>query len=124
MVQKQKPRHFLREWRKHAGLSLEQACERVEAIVGDRVVAEGEERDLRKIGVSYSTLSRIERGDVPYNQNLLELLAEAYNTDPASLIMRDPSDPEGIWSIYDQIPQEQRPVAMKVLSGFKTGTDG
>ena len=122
-VMQKEPRHFLRAWRVHAGLSLEAACERVIALAEDKVVAEGEERDLRKLGVSYSNLSRVERGLVPYNQTLLELLAEAYGTDPASLIMRNPEDPEGIWSIYDQIPSAQRPVALRILQGFKTGTD-
>lgn len=123
-MQTGKPGHFLRQWRKHAGLSLQSACDKVYALATDRIVAEGEERDLRRMGITYSTLSRIERGDVPYNQNLLEVLAEAYGTDPASLIMRNPEDPEGLWSIYDQIPEAQRPVALRMLSGLKTGTDG
>lgn len=122
-MQKDSPGHFIREWRQHAGLSLEAACEAIEALAQDRIIAEGEEASLRKIGASYSNLSRVERGLVPYNQVLLELLAEVYRTDPASLLMRNPADPEGLWSIYDQIPVAQRPIALKVLTGFKTGTD-
>jgi hypothetical protein len=103
---------------------LEQVRELAEAVVADRVIAEGEEPDLGRIGLSHSTLSRIENFKLPYNQALLELLAEIYGTDPASLIMRNPGDPDGIWSIYDQIPESSRPTALRVLSGFKTGTDG
>lgn len=125
MAHTARPKHYLREWRKHAGLSLEGVREKAEALFADRIVAEGEEVDLNKIGLSHSTLSRIESFKNPYNQRLLEVLAEVYGApDEASLIIRNPEDPDGIWSIYDQIKPEQRPVALKVLSGFKTGTDG
>lgn len=119
-----RPAHYLRQWREQAGIPLTQVKERAAAIVEGRVVAEGEEVDLGKIGLSHSTLSRIENFKVPYNQALLEVLAEVYGTDVPSLIMRNPADPDGLWSIYDQIPLANRPVALKVLSGFKTGTDG
>lgn len=125
MLHNPRPKHFLRQWREHAGLSLTGVKEKAEALFEDRIVAEGEQVDLKKIGLSHSTLSRIERFEVPYNQALLEVLAEVYSTDPASLIMRDPTDPEGIWSIYDKVPETERPVALRVLQGFaKTGTDG
>lgn len=90
----------------------------------DRVVAEGEEVDIKRLGLTQGNLARIENGKTPYNQRLLEILAEVYRTDVASLIMRNPEDPEGIWSIYDQIPAAQRPVVLRMLSGLKTGTEG
>lgn len=125
MAQIPRPKHYLRQWREHVGLSLQAVKDAAEALFADRVVAEGEEVDLNRIGLSYSTLSRIETFKVPYNQALLEVLAEVYGTDPASLIMRDPSDPEGIWSIYDKVPATEKPVALRVLQGFaKTGTEG
>lgn len=122
------PRHFLRAWRKHVGITQTEAVERGRALFEDRVVAEGEEASLKRIGLSQPSLARIEKGETPYNQTLLEILAEVYGTDVPSLIMRNPADPEGIWSIYDQIPVQERPRALKVISGvvegFKTGTDG
>lgn len=119
-----RPKHHLRAWRKHKGLSIEGAIERAKELLSDRIIAEGEEGDMRRLGLSQPNISRIERGELPYSQPLLEILAEVYGTDPASLIIRDPSDPEGLWSIYDGIPTTQRQTALKVLSGFKTGTDG
>ncbi|ASE38450.1 XRE family transcriptional regulator [Brevundimonas vesicularis] len=118
------PGHFLKQWRQHAGLSQQAACEAAIALMEDRVVAEGEEVDIKRLGLTQGNLARIENGKTPYNQRLLEILAEVYRTDVASLIMRNPEDPEGIWSIYDQIPASQRPVALKMLSGLKTGTEG
>lgn len=124
MAHTDRPKHYLRQWRRAAGLSLQDVRDKAEALFADRVVAEGEEVDLNKIGLSHSTLSRIENFKNPYNERLLDVLAEVYGTDVPSLIMRNPEDPEGLWSIYDQIPAAQRPVALRMLSGLKTGTDG
>jgi hypothetical protein len=38
--------------------------------------------------------------------------------------MRNPEEPESIWSIYDQLPAMEKPVALRVLRGLKTGTEG
>ncbi len=70
-------RTFLRQWREHRGYTLEQAAEAVD--------------------ITHASLSRIERGLQPYSQAILEALAELYMTDVASLIMRDPTDPEAMW---------------------------
>ena len=62
--------------------------------------------------MTHTTLSRIERGLQPYNQVLLEILAEIYQTDVASLITRDPKDGPGIWSIYFKLsPSKRRQMA-------------
>jgi len=79
---------FIREWRKSKKLSLETLADR--------------------IGVSHATLSRIERGKQDYNQTLLELLAEELGTDPVSLLIRNPADPDAIWSVWDQAKPGQR----------------
>ena len=91
-------RTYIRQWRQHRGLTLERLSDRV--------------------GLTHGALSKIERGKRPYNQLLLEALAEALGTDPASLLMRDPSDPDGIWSIWDQIPASDRPRAIDVLKAL------
>lgn len=97
---------FLRQWREKREYTLEEV---------------GEE-----IGISHAQLGRIERGLQPYNQGLLEALAVHYNTDVASLLMRDPSDPEGMWSIWDQAKTgTQRAMIVDLAKTvIKTGTDG
>lgn len=98
-------RHFIREWRKHRGLTLERLAERLET--------------------SAASLSRIENGDQPYTQDFLEAVADALGTDPASLIMRDPSSTDAIWSLWDRAkPAERRQIEEVVKAILRTGTDG
>ena len=97
------PGHQLRAWRKHRGKTLEQASEFA--------------------GITHQTLGKIERGKVPYGQALLERLADYYNTDPGSLIMRPP---ESSWSIQTD---GLRPEQVDLLQGMaeqlkRTGTGG
>jgi len=100
------PRHFLRAWRKFRGYTLEHVAER--------------------IGMTHQNLGKIERGQVPYNETLLDLLAEVYRTDKGSLIMRDPTRKDSFWSIYDQLaPPERQKLVERVEEEFKkTGTGG
>lgn len=109
------PGHHLRAWRKANGLTLEQAAERVERVSEARADAGPM---ARPISMTHATLSRIERGKLPYNQVLMEILARVYRTDPASLIMRDPSDPEGLWSIWRQLAPVERVQAVEVLKAL------
>lgn len=103
MAKKRGPGHFIRSWRKHKDFTLERLASRV--------------------GTTHATLSRIERGKIPYSQPLLEALADALETTPASLIMRDPLAPKSIWDIWEGIPPAERDSAIKALAGFsKTGT--
>jgi len=96
-------RTFFKEWRLHRGLSQEQLAERLET--------------------SVASISRIESGTQPYTQDVLEALAEALNTDPASLIMRNPEDPEVMWSIWDQAKKGERQLIEELArSVVKTGT--
>lgn len=97
----EKPPHFIRQWRKSRGWTLEQLAERV--------------------GMTHQNLGKIERFQVPYNQPLLERLAEVFATEPASIIMRDPSDPDGIWSIWDNVPIQERGRAAAMLTVFIGG---
>ena len=96
---------FIRAWRVHRGLSLDTLAERIPMDKGN--------------------LSKIERGLKPYNQELLEKLAEELNTEPASLLMRDPTAPDAIWSIWDRAqPAQRRQIEAIAETLIKTGTGG
>ena len=73
-----------------------------------------------------ASLSRIERGLQPYNQEVLERIADSLMTDPASLLMRDPSAPEAIWSIWDRAHEGEREqiiAVASVLTARKSGAN-
>lgn len=98
---KAKPaRHFIRQWRKHRGYTLEQLAEMV--------------------GVTHGALSQLERGLVNYTQPMLEALAVALSCEPADLIMRDPANP--VWTILDTLkdltPDQQNQVA-EIVTTFR-----
>lgn len=96
---------FIREWRKHRGLSLEQAVERL---------------DLEaNFPYSVAQLSRVERSQTPYAQDLLEALATIYRCEPGDLLIRDPSASEAIWSIWDQLKPTQRAALVEIGQSIK-----
>lgn len=102
---RQRRRTFFREWREFRGLTQEQLAGRLET--------------------SVASISRIEKGTQPYTQDVLEALAEALMTDPASLIMRNPQDPEAMWSIWDQAKSSERQLIEELArSVIRTGTKG
>ena len=106
MTRKYRPT-FLRQWRLHRGKTLVQVAE--------------------ELHMSHGQLSRIERGQQPYNQELIERLAELYMCEPVDLLIRDPSEPTNIWSIWDHAkPGERRQIAAvaEALVRGRTGTGG
>lgn len=122
MAKDKGPRHHLRAWRKHRELSLEAVAERVALLSSERAASDP---DVRPITMTHATLSRIERGKLPYNEHLMELLADIYKTDVASLIIRDPSRHDAIWDIWAQLAPVQREQVVEIARTLKrTGTDG
>lgn len=96
-------RTFIRQWRTHRGLTLEQLAERVE--------------------MTASHLSMLERYQRGYTQETLEALAHALQTDTASLLIRNPTDPDAIWSIWDNAKPGERQMIVDIAKTItKTGT--
>jgi transcriptional regulator with XRE-family HTH domain len=87
-ARKQYRKTFIREWRQHRGLTLEQLADRID--------------------MKASTLSYLERGQSAYTQGTLEAIAHALQTDPASLIMRNPTDEDAIWSLWESASQAEK----------------
>ena len=93
---------YLREWRGKKGKTLVQVAE--------------------FLHMSHGNLSKIERGLVPYNQELLEALADLYDCDPVDLLIRDPSEPTNIWSIWDRaLPAQRRQIVEIAETLLRTG---
>lgn len=97
--------HYIKEWRKFRGQTQEQFAERV--------------------GVTKSYVSKIESGKRRYDQPFLEAAAVVLQCAPADLIIRDPSDPDGIWSVWGELSAPQRTQVVEMAKVIKrTGTDG
>lgn len=90
---------FLRDWRKDRGLTLEQLASR--------------------IGSTGATVSRLERGQQPYSQPLLEALAEALNCQPADLIMRPPGASDRLKAVLDGLTEAEQARALAVIQALK-----
>src|SRR5947209_7376471 len=85
---RQRRKTFIKQWRDFRNLSQDALGER--------------------IGTSGGSISRIENGEQPYTQDTLEALAEALMTDPASLLMRNPTDEDAIWSVWENAKEGDR----------------
>ena len=105
MGEKQHRPTFIRQWRKHRDLTLEQLSSRLD-------------------DMAPSNLSMLERGLRGYTQETLERIAEALQTDAASLLIRNPKDDEAIWSLWDQAKPGQKKQIVEIAKTItKTGTD-
>lgn len=94
-----KPAHFLKEWRKHRDYTQEQMAERLEITQGH--------------------LSKIESGKRDYDQALLEKAAEILQCDVPDLLARNPDDPEGMWSIWENVGPVERRQIVEIAKTFK-----
>ena len=100
-------RTFMIEWRRYRKLSQEEAAARVE--------------------IDRTTLGRIEKGILPYNQDFLEKLAEAYGCEPQDILSVDPLKPDPprlVWDRLKAASPELQESAIRVLDALlKTGSE-
>lgn len=98
-------RTFIAQWRDFRNLTQEQLADRLD--------------------MTQSHLSMLENGKRGYTQETLEAIAHALQTDVASLLMRDPTADEAIWSIWDQAKPGERQMIVEIAKTVtKTGTGG
>jgi transcriptional regulator with XRE-family HTH domain len=95
-------RWFLREWRKHRRLTLQQVAARLDT--------------------SPSVLSDLENGKSRMNDDWIAGFAWAYQVEPSDLL-RDPAMPTRDELLSMGTPEQLR-AAMSLIKTMKTGTDG
>lgn len=95
---RQRQRHFIREWRKFRGLTQDQVAARIEK--------------------SRENYSKIERGLVPYSQDVLEPLADALSCDPGDLLNRDPFKEGEVVDLLRLIREKDQAVVRAILAGL------
>lgn len=104
-LKEERPRYYFREWRKHRGLTQETLGERV--------------------GMTPSSISQLETGKQGFTDKTLAALAHALDTDPGSLLMRNPLQEDALWLLIDGLEPAQRQRAVEFISFMKaTGTNG
>lgn len=104
-------RTFLREWRKFNHLSQHAACDRFED--------EG-------FDITQGTLSKIERGELPYNQDLLEQAEKVYHCTVAALLTVNPLGkadplPKALSDLEDMPTEIRRQVANVIAAMLSKG---
>jgi transcriptional regulator with XRE-family HTH domain len=92
-------RTFVKEWRKHRGLTQIQLSERV--------------------GIGQGSLSDLERGTFAYTQPMLEALADALNCKPWDLIWRPPGAEDGLREILAGMDADEQKRALAVVQALK-----
>lgn len=80
--------HYLKEWRKHRGLTQVQLAEAME--------------------ISRSYLTMIERGDRRYDQHFLEAAAKVLECTPGDLIARSPGAGQRIDELLASATEDDR----------------
>lgn len=103
---------LIKQWRKYRNdMTQEELAERVSAYLGR--------------SYTHASVGRIENGKMPYTQPVLEAMADALGTDCASLLIRDPTQKEGIWTLWERaLPAERTTIeehAEFVVSKRKAG---
>jgi transcriptional regulator with XRE-family HTH domain len=99
----------IKAWRKHRGLTLAKLSERLQELAG--------------IEISDAQLSRIERAEQPYSQDVLEGMAKVLQCEPAHLLHVNPLGQNPRWSIWEQAsPAERQQAEAFIETVRKTGT--
>ena len=92
---------FFKAWRKHRGLTQEQAA--------------------AACNLARAYLSELETGRKRHNEDILIALAHAYDCEPWQLLGQDPGDAESsgnVIDIWEHIPASRRKQALAVLKTF------
>lgn len=99
-------RHYLREWRKHRGLTQESVVSRLAAI------------DDPQLPQTAASLSRLENGKQPYSERMLEALADIYGTEPGHLLDRNPLKEGKVIDIFQALNEQQQRQALAVIEAL------
>lgn len=87
---------YLKQWRKHRGLTQEQVVDRLAAF------------DDPNLPQTAASLSRIENGKQPYGQRIIEALADIYQCEPHEVIGRNPQVAGEVIDMLFALSESQR----------------
>lgn len=100
----------IKAWRKHRGLTLAKLSERLQELEG--------------LEISDAQLSRIERGEQPYSQDLLEALARVFVCQVPHVLNVDPTGPNPRWTVWEQASPAERQQAEAFIETVRKSANG
>lgn len=106
-----KRKNYIKQWRKHRGLTQKQVIDRLRELAGD-----DHENPELKIPTTEASLSRIENGTQNFSIATLEALAEVLEADEAGwLLDRLPVEGEVVDLWGHRLDKEEAELARQVL---------
>jgi transcriptional regulator with XRE-family HTH domain len=105
MVTRKYKRTYIKEWRLKRGLSLRKLAARIEVRPGE---------DL----ISFSSLGRIEKGQQPYSQPIIEGVAEALGVTVPMLLEINPDADGEIIDLLRHMDADRRAESLKILKAI------
>jgi transcriptional regulator with XRE-family HTH domain len=100
---------YIKEWREKRGLSLRRLADRLEQSPGGELL------------ISHTSIGRIEKGQQPYSQPVLEAIADALGV-PASMLLEVNPEKDGdvidITLRLNKAPPELRKQAVDILEAL------
>lgn len=104
--QKQRPRNFVKEWRKYRGLTQEALAERA--------------------GMTVGNISKLEQFQQGFSDMGLQAIADALDCSPGQLLMVNPQQDGAMWTLWEAASQgdKLKIIDMSRIITGKTGTNG
>lgn len=100
---------YIKEWRERRGLSLRRLADRLEQTPGGDLL------------VSHSSIGRIEKGQQPYSQPILEAIASALGVTASMLLEMNPEKDGDVIDItlrLNKAPLELRKQAIDIIEAL------
>lgn len=96
---------FIREWRQHRGLSLRRLADRLELDGPDETF-------------SHASIGRIENGQQPYSQPILEAIAHALSVEVSDLLSVDPTKEGEVVDLLTLLREKDPATVRAILEGL------
>lgn len=100
----------IKAWRKYRGLTLAKLSERLQELEG--------------LEMSDAQLSRIERGQQPYSQDLLEALSRVFMCEVPHVLNVNPNGQTVKWSIWEEATPVERQQAEAFIETVRKSARG
>lgn len=105
MVERKYKRTYIKEWRQKRGLSLRKLAGRIEAAPGEELI-------------SFSSLARIEKGQQPYSQPIIEGIAAALDVTVPMLLEINPDFEGEVIDLLRHMDKRQREESIRILKAL------